>query len=376
MENIINELLNEKENINKLLEEYLEKQNKKEYFFLIENLIKISSLHGEIGYTTPLLTLKKIENNTFEFDIKEYIDAYKTSESELEKEYYLNIIKNSETLTLQKNEAKQKEQIENATNYLKSLISIVKQRGILILNKMDKQTRNIINKASDNTKELATYTIYDTNSSNIVIRYINNQKINIKETIDKAKFYYNKGQYENAVEEYLKIASLKKPKKGVSTHSYIRLGLAYAKLKKPDLAIDYLSLASHLLKEGETKNFINETIEKLNGKNPNIEEFDEKTYVAMSNEDFLERSTNNLDNIIKELLKKENKINDIIEILNLNEEEKLLALIIEAQCFYKNEMYKLGDKNLKKVELSSNKTEKVITELIQTRKDRKLYKHR
>lgn len=371
MDTIINELLNNKTNITQKIEEHLEKLSKKEYTTLIENLIKISHLKEEIGYTTPLLTLSSIEKDTFKFDIKKYIDFYINSNSELEKSYYLNIIKNSTIFTSNETE---EEQIAYATNYLKSLINIAKERGIIILDPMDAKTRYIINKAADNIEELTTYTIHNNDISRIVIRYIRKDKIDINKILNKAKFYYNKGRFEEAIKEYLKILKIKKIKPKLLSMIYFKLGLSKLKLKHDDLGKDYLSMCAHLIKDLELKNYVLDLIEKIEAKETIT--LNDKTYVVMDEEEFLDRTTNNFNNLILELLKKGNNINEITNRLQLTEEEKLLSLILQAQIYYKNEYYKQGDENLRKVEKCPNKTEKVITELTQTRKDKRLYKYR
>ena len=371
MEKLLNSIINET-NIEKELETYLTKKNKTEYKTLIENLIKLSKLHNEIGYTTPILTLIKIENNTFEFNIKDYINLYNTSTSELEKELYLNILKSSKKVLA--STLDQETQITNTIIYLKKLIEIVKQKGILLLNQRDEHTTYIIKKASDEIEEIETHTIFTGVNQRIVLRYITNEKIKIKETLNKAKFYYNKGQFEEAIKEYSKIVKLKKQKTGISTYVYIKLGLAHTKLKNYDIEKDYITLAIHLLKESPTKTYLLETLEKLERKEET--NIDEKTYVVISEDEFLKRELNNIENIIYELLKEGNNLLEIINSLKLNEEEILLAKIIQAQIYYENEFYTLGDKELKQVERSKNKTGKIITELTQTRKDKKLFKHR
>jgi len=59
-----------------VLKSYLESINKKEYEFLIVNLIKLSVIEKDVAFTKPMITLTYISRDNFTFDMSTYIQEF------------------------------------------------------------------------------------------------------------------------------------------------------------------------------------------------------------------------------------------------------------------------------------------------------------
>ena len=80
---------------------YLESIDKKDYEFLIVDLIKISLIEGDVGFTKPLITLTCINKENFEFDTPHYIQEFYIALSKNrfdEARIYLDIVAQSNKL--------------------------------------------------------------------------------------------------------------------------------------------------------------------------------------------------------------------------------------------------------------------------------------
>lgn len=99
---IVNYLMkNDLNNAFRTLRNYLDSIEKRQYEFLIIDLIKISLLESDIAFTKPMIALTYIARENFEFNISEYIqDFYQAlAQNKFDKaRIYLDIISNSNNL--------------------------------------------------------------------------------------------------------------------------------------------------------------------------------------------------------------------------------------------------------------------------------------
>lgn len=89
------------ENTFKTLTDYMEEIDKKDYEFLIVDLIKLSLLEKDIAFTKPMITLTYMNKGSFEFDISKYIQDFYIALSQdkyKEARIYLDIITKSKSL--------------------------------------------------------------------------------------------------------------------------------------------------------------------------------------------------------------------------------------------------------------------------------------
>jgi len=86
------------ENAFRTLTSYMESLNKKEYEFLIIDLIKISLIEKDVGFTKPMIALTYISRENFKFDISNYIQEFYVTLAQNrfdEARIYLDIISKS-----------------------------------------------------------------------------------------------------------------------------------------------------------------------------------------------------------------------------------------------------------------------------------------
>lgn len=89
------------ENAFRTLKNYMESINKKEYEFLIVNLIKLSLIEKDKAFTKPMTALTYVSRESFKFDISNYIQEFYVTLAQNrfdEARIYLDIISNSNKL--------------------------------------------------------------------------------------------------------------------------------------------------------------------------------------------------------------------------------------------------------------------------------------
>lgn len=94
-------LQNDIENASKKLKNYLISINKKEYEFLIMDLIKLSLIEKDMSFSKPMLALTYMSRENFKFDISNYIQEFYVALSQNrfeEARIYLHIISSSNGL--------------------------------------------------------------------------------------------------------------------------------------------------------------------------------------------------------------------------------------------------------------------------------------
>ena len=246
-------------------------------------------------------------------------------------------------------------------------------RGLIVLKPMDNIRRKRIHNIIEDRKDAVTFSIGEGDNRRIVIRYIGNVYVPLKETIAIAdKAYYSK-DYETALRAYLDILGTNNPK----TFIYAKVGLTYMKMWKIDKAIEYLKVATELSKVNNEKFDFSDLIASLDG---TIEQGEKKPKFRMKLSDFEGHLDNfGVDRFEEMLIHKE--INDLsyegaCEELGFTYEEYLLSLLLLAKRNFTNKQDEIGEKFLKMVEQSGNKSKKVIAKMEEVRKNKKFYKNR
>lgn len=249
------------------------------------------------------------------------------------------------------------------------------EKGIVLLKPMDSNRRKGIHNIVKDIPDVVSFSIGSDSNRQIVLRFKPpvNEYLDFSATAKEGNNAYNNGQYDYCIESYRKLLEFGEPKAWV----YVKLGLAYMKKFDKETAINYLTIATALSKEEQTDFDFTELIASLKGL---IDPEDKKPRIKMTTDDF-ENDTENyygIENIneLAELISSGINIDDACATLCLNDEQKAIATLVLARESYAQENYVMGDKYLKKVEKSKNKTKFVTSLFEEVRKNKRFYRNR
>ena len=252
------------------------------------------------------------------------------------------------------------------------IADLKENRGLIVLKPMDNVRRKRIHDIVSHRKDAATFSIGNDTNRRIVLRFVGNVYIPLKETIKIADEAYYRKDYETALRAYLDILGTNNPK----TFIYAKVGLTYMKMWKIDKAIEYLTVATELSKQNNEAFDFSDLIASLDG---TIEQHEKKPKVKFRLEEFSAEDNFGVDRIDEMLTYKElNEVDyeEACEQMGFTYEEYLLSLLVLAKRAYENKQDDLGDKFLKMVERSGNKSKKVILKFQEVQKNKKFYKNR
>ncbi len=249
------------------------------------------------------------------------------------------------------------------------------EKGIILLRPMDSRRRKGIHNIVKDIPDVVSFSIGSDSNRQIVLRFkpFIDQYPDISAIAKEGNNAYKNGQYDDCIESYRKLLEFGEPKSWV----YAKLGLAYMRKSDKDTAIDYLTIATALSKEEQTDFDFTELIASLKGL---IDPEDKKPRIRMTTDDF-ENDTEKyygIENIneLAELISSDIDIDDACNTLGLNNEQKATATLVLARECYAQENYTMGDKYLKKVERSKNKTKFVASLFEEVRKNKRFYRNR
>lgn len=247
------------------------------------------------------------------------------------------------------------------------------KRGLVILKPMDSARRARIHEIVKKFPNATTFSIGEGTERRIVIRHLGNVYIPFKETIRIADEAYYKKDYQTALTAYLDLLGTNIPK----TYIYAKVGLSYMKLWMINKAIDCLTIATELSKKNGEKFDFSDLLASLNG----TEELDEKKpKVNMKEQDF--HVADNYFGVVRfEEMLVHKDLNGLsyegaCEELGFTYEEYLLSLLVLARNAFANKEDEKGEKFLKMVERSGNKSEKVKRIFSEVRTNKRFYKNR
>lgn len=403
------------------LTKYLKTIDNSKYEFLIANLIKLSLIEQDIMYTKPMNVLLLITNKTFEFNVLEYVQKFyeMLSKNQLsEAKIYLDIISKSKELTninidtnnleaalktMYQEEAKEfdnsiKEESKNEKeivinvkedpkeedkekvvtknleqelliDYINKNISKLKTSSIVILKPMNSDECKILYEIIKNKNGISSFTIGQNEDKRIVLRNKRDYSnyIDFKSLLLEANQAFYERNYDECIEKYKFLAEVGSPKAIV----YGKLGLTYFKKKEYKKALNYLIVSTELGKKERSDIDYTELINRLMLKHNEYEDY--KPFFHMELADF-ENDTDNYYGIddIEEL--SEQILNNNDQDINVDTKNKVLLILARENYIYQN--YKAGDKFIKQVEKSKEKSELVKYLLNEIRSNKKYYKYR
>lgn len=372
---------------------YLTGIHKKQYEFLIVDLIKISLMEHDMTFSKIETVLTHIEKGTFEFQIAEYIQLFYlalTQKKYHEARIYLDIISKSKILgqeivffselekmlnQTEKNEnqntANEVPILEsNQNNPMISLLSLLKENGIVLL-KIEKwkQVQEMVKKCPN----VESFCIGSNDDRRMVLRWKSNTKefINIKELLQLAQVAYRNGEYDSCIPIYRQLLELRKPPAFV----YARLGLSYLKQSNQELAIDYLTVATDLSRQECGLFDFSEMIDRIRGKRV----YKKRVHIKMSALEFADNREEYYGiamEPIVQLISKGHSLEEACQMLNFTEEQKNVVLLIFAKEHYTLGEFAFGDQCMKKVERSKNKSKQVIDLWRSIQKNKQFYQNR
>lgn len=261
------------------------------------------------------------------------------------------------------------------SEFINGKLNELYEKGIILLKPMDSSRRKGIHNIVKDIPDVASFSIGSDSNRQIVLRFkpFLDEYVNISAIAKEGKNAYINGQYDDCIESYRKLLEFGEPKAWV----YARLGLAYMKKFDKDTAIDYLTIATALSKEEQTDYDFTELIASLKGL---INPEDKKPRIRMTTDDFKNDTENyyGIENIneLAELISSGINIDDACVTLGLNDDQKAIATLVLARESYVQENYTMGDKYLKKVEKSKNKTKFVTSLFEEVRKNKRFYRNR
>jgi len=401
---VITNLINQDfDNAFKVLKTYLKSINQSEFEFLIMDLIKISLIEKDVAFTKPMLTLTYMAKGTFKFNADEYIQNFYESislENYQEAKIYLDIIsqinmalaeslkqalngKISESNDFDLVQTELEESVDeiseqtvitspkkvnnvdviykNDIEYIESHLQQLYENGILLLEPMDNKRRGNIHRFIDKIPDIKSFSIGEGSSRRVVLKFNPYQYgyIDVKKLANEAYEAYNNSNYDNALEKLKPILEFGDP----ATWVYARIGLIYMKKAEIKLAIDYLTVATELSIERNEDYDFTQLILNLQGKNrvkikPHVDiiedEFDDniEKYGIENIQKILDYMSNSYGGVNV-------SFNMVCIKYNLDKEQENIVALILAREYYAHKMFVTGDKFLKLVEKTKNKTDLV-----------------
>lgn len=156
--------------------------------------------------------------------------------------------------------------------YIKSRISEVYEKGIVLLEPMDIEQRKIIHKIVRSIPDIISFNIYEDGKRPIVLKVRYQYKegdLNFKEILIEGDNAYKKGDYDECIKIYRKSLDIGKP----ASFVYAKIGYAYMGKLDFDTAIDYLTVATELSKKEENYIDYTDIIENLKERKRELEEY-------------------------------------------------------------------------------------------------------
>ena len=253
---------------------------------------------------------------------------------------------------------------------------LIKNKGIIILNSMNKDRTNFILNEADKYLDMSVFTIIDEGKKRIVLRYneLNYEDFDTATLISESLDDYRHRFYDDCLNKQIKILETNSKEKSVN---YAMIGLAYMKMFKIDKAIDFLTVANYLAKQEHSTRDYGDLLLRLKGE---IDKDDIKPNVRMNQCDFKNDDKfygiENFEELNDYICESELDVESACRNLNMSDED-----IDTLKLIYAREYFTLGNKEkgelfLRSFEKSKTKTDKTkdIYKIVQQNK--KFYKAR
>lgn len=404
------------------LHEYLVQINEEKYEILLINLIKLSILEEDIGYTRPMLVLSYLNKGKYHFDFSSYLGYFYEAIAENkfeEAQIYLNIIASVEkekklvdslqqilNKTMLNDKTKVETLVEDKVEkpkdcqfseqdkiltpkqsvtikesdcdkeWLKKFLDpkikkIIEKKDVMLLNVMDSEIISEIHKYIANIANVTSFTIGKLGNQQVVLKYqAPYEQLDLKKLGKEInKSFLDRDLSKNMKLNYCMLRHVKVPQPYVFAH----LGLAYLKTENKKTAIQFLTIATKM--DGSKFDF-SEIIFNLQ---ENIPEEDRKTKVKISLDEFAQDrfyGIPNIEEIFNLIIEEGSDISSACTMFNLNAEQVTIVKLILAREYYMDNFDKKGDALIKEVEQSQNKTDLIISILEEVKRNKQIYKNK
>lgn len=400
--------------------EFLAVLDKKEYEFLIVDLIKLGLLRNDIDWVELMSVFELIIKDNFVFNIPIYMEKfYKClSQNKFEEaEVYLDIISEANELTqhqffliksfreiliateqfanfkrnnsiidkideIIQNNKIVRDNVENLKNlkriFWQAYNDLMQNKGIILLKPMEENEISDVLKMANECIDLVAFVIENESQKQVVLRY----NLKVDEKIDPndlialgSDAYWNK-DYNKSIEIFKKLLYFYKDPEAVC---YAKLGLAYMKNNDINLAIDYLTVATSLSLKNHLDYDFSNLLLSLKG---NMKTKYWKPRVKMKLEEFDYNTLNsfygieNFEDINSYILTSGLDVESACEKMSISKENVDIIKLIYAREFYMRGDINTGDLFLNSVEKSKNKTELAKKVFEKIRKNKKFYQNR
>ncbi len=377
---IVNIIKNLNEDTNatiKFLEEALISSQKEEYFKLLLLLIKRGVIdNNRFIYIENFLN--QIFSNKIHFRYKKFEEgfykAFIDNNRDLMMINYEILYTSNKLFNAPEDISKYQEILESNELFqekLRNIYNEVLKYGLKIIETDEEEEKKILNIFSK-VRNVTCFYIGEGLNKKLVIRDYPLEQEKISEVKKNAYIAYENRHYHTALKEYKKILCVKK----VYSSIYAQIALCYYYLNNIPKAIEYIEAANEIGKNEESKNYdaLYEKFIKVDKKNDYKPKCNlDITEFCFNDENF---GLGDISNITDFILKTGLDVESACKILLINNEDMNILRLIYAKNFYTVKEFELGDKFIKSVEQSDNKTEKVLKILEEVKSTKKVYSNR
>jgi len=250
--------------------------------------------------------------------------------------------------------------------------------GVVLLRPMDNIRRKRIHKIVESIPNVTSYSV-GKDRRQIVIKTHTPvlEKIDVSQIMREAQEAYSNQSYLKARKKLLYLISvLKYP----NAYIYYLLGLTYLYNQQLYKAIDCLTITDLINKEkGIVNDRLPEFIDKLKGRE--VDDEDKKEYFKMSLKEFetpniSDNGIRHFERIIENILINKMTFEEAKEKYGLSDEKINVIKLNLARYYFANKRDEIGEKLLKEVEKSQDKTNTVKNLFEEVRNNKKFYKNR
>ena len=411
---------NDLENSLLKIKNYLNENNKNEYYDLILNLIRVSILEEDNNYTNSLMLLASIKKPNLNLLLAEIVQKFYKSlmDNDLElSEICLNIVLNIDSLNeecllkgnieeiykkkkalkyeLKNDRLKEFEDIlkkVNSNNSYSNILEELVNNDTIVIDD-DNSTLLKIKKKLVKDPNIRAFMIGEKNKKLVVRKFSEMSSQNEDEIYLRAEKDYKNHNFSEALK---KLLSLKEDKYINDTNVYYMIGVCYVSLMNEDNtykeeAKKYISISNELSKYNDFDFLKNIELDSLIALiNKKLDSFNEKKEVEIQEEpqETLETEIQEEPQEAKKdskvqidynklfgLILQNKNIDIILDELDITETEKQIVKLKLCKYLYKSEYYDQGDKLLKEVMSSPIRTGKIESIIKEITKRKKFYKY-
>lgn len=269
------------------------------------------------------------------------------------------------------------EEKKQINKYLDECIKeLYMRKSVVVLKYMPKKEAEYVFELVKRNNSIIPRTVEYKSRPTVFLKYHKQCKnVDRGKMLKQAEKEYNKGYLDESLHIYKQLVQMfPRP----TSFIFYRIGLLYLRHCQRKPALLYLNLALGLSKK-ENREYTEE-LENLIFNISNcipLEEQKDTRYIDMTESDFYEEKHDSKLEDIAPLIKEDNlDFSDTCKKYNLTTEEVLLVKLISARNSYASKNFSRGDKFMKEVEKSHEKTEAVKELFKEITTNKKMYQYR